>query len=219
MKIIDLSMTLKNNMIYYPGDPIPEFHPALTFEKDGCRVTELKIGSHTGTHMDAPSHFIKDGKTVDEISLYNCMGRAEIIDCREIKAGEEITKNIISNNIERIKQAEIVLLYTGWTEKCTDKDIYNHPYISKETASLLVECNIKAVGVDMLNVDKTITEGEKYTENATEAHNILLGNGILIVENLVNISAINFKNPFVCFFPLNIKGADGSPVRAIAIEE
>ena len=215
-KIVDLSVTLENGMMYYPGDPVPEISPALTLEKDGCRVTNLAIGSHTGTHMDAPSHFVKEGKTIEQIALSKCMGKAAVIKLTNLEPCHKITAEDIKEQLPKNGKVQIILFHTDWTEKYGTKVFYQHPYLSKEAAELLVSLGISVVGVDMLNVDHTCLEEEMYTEESTEAHQVLLGNDVLIVENLTNLGAIDFVEPYVVFTPLKIKGADGSPVRALA---
>ena len=72
-EIVDLSILIENNMIYYPGDPEPELSKYITLEEDGCQVMKLNIGTHTGTHMDAPAHFVKNGKTIDNVNLKKCI--------------------------------------------------------------------------------------------------------------------------------------------------
>lgn len=217
-KIVDLSVSLENGMMYYPGDPVPEISPALTLEKDGCRVTQLHIGSHTGTHMDAPSHFVKEGKTIEEIELSKCMGRAAVVTLTNLAPCHKITLEDIREQLPKAGEVQVILLHTEWTGKYGTEEFLQHPYLSKEVAEMFVSLGIQAVGVDMLNVDHTCQEGELYTEDSTEVHQVLLGNEIIIVENLTNIGAVDFENPYVMFVPLKISGADGSPVRAVAVE-
>ena len=215
-EIVDLSILIENNMIYYPGDPEPKLSKYITLEKDGCRVMKLNICTHTGTHMDAPAHFMKNGKTIDNIDLKNCMGRAVVVHLPNLKPYYEIVPEDFNSLEEHIKNSSIVLFNTGWIYKVGTEEFYKHPYISKSSAQYLKDLGIKAVGVDMLNVDKTCVEGEQYTENSTSAHNVFLGNDILIVENLINLEKLNTTGSTVMFLPLKIKDGDGSPVRAVA---
>lgn len=217
-KVIDLSVNLENGMMCYPGDPVPEISPALTLEKDGCRVKKLNIGSHTGTHIDAPSHFVKEGKSIEQIKLSKCMGKAAVITLMNLEPCHKIILEDIKKQLPKVGEVEVILLHTGWTEKYGTKEFWQHPFLSKEVAEIFVSLGIQAVGVDMLNVDRTCLEGELYTEDSTQAHQVLLESEIIIVENLTNIRAIDFKNPYVMFLPLKINEADGSPVRAVAIE-
>ena len=217
--IIDLSIDIENNMPYYPGDPKPSISPALTLDCDGCRVTDLHIGSHTGTHMDAPSHFMADGKTISEINLEQCMGKALVADLTNLAPLTRIMPTDC-HNLKRIydKDIEIIILHTNWTCKIGTEDFYKHPFLSTELCECIISANIKAVGVDMLNVDKTETTDVFYEESSIAAHHMLLGNNIIIVENLCNLDNLSTDTPFVTFAPLKIIGADGSPVRAYATE-
>lgn len=215
-EIIDLSILIENNMIYYPEDPKPEISKYITLEKDGCRVMKLNIGTHTGTHMDAPAHFIKDGDTIDNIDLKNCMGKAVVVHLPNLKPCYEIVPEDFNKFEEDIKNSSIVLFNTGWIYKANTEEFYKHPYISKSAAKYLKNLGIKAVGVDMLNVDKTCIEGEQYTESSIASHNVFLGNNILIVENLTNLEKLSTTGSTVMFLPLKIKDGDGSPVRAVA---
>lgn len=218
MQYIDLSITIQSNMPYYPGDPAPSVAPALTIAEDGCHVMHLNIGSHTGTHVDAPSHFIPGGKTIDTIPLDRFIGRGLIISLPNLNEYHSISLADISPYADKLADADIVLFHTGWMDKAGTDAFYKHPVISKEVAKLLAASQIKAVGVDMLNVDKTCLGEELYAEGSMAAHEILLGNDILIIENLTNLSAVDFDNPTILFFPLAICGGDGSPVRAIATD-
>lgn len=215
-EIIDLSILIENNMIYYPEDPEPEISKYITLEKDGCRVMKLNIGTHTGTHMDAPAHFIKDGDTIDNIDLKNCVGKAVVVHLTNLKPCYEIVPEDFNKFEKDIKNSSIVLFNTGWIHKANTEEFYKHPYISKSAAEYLKNLGIKAVGVDMLNVDKTCIEGEQYTESSIASHNVFLGNNILIVENLTNLEKLRTTGSTVMFLPLKIKDGDGSPVRAVA---
>lgn len=215
-EIVDLSILIENNMIYYPGDPEPELSKYITLEEDGCQVMKLNIGTHTGTHMDAPAHFVKNGKTIDNVNLKKCIGKAVVVHLPNLKPYYEIVPEDFNKLEEHIKISSIVLFNTGWIYKAGTEEFYKHPYISKSTAEYLKNLGVKAVGVDMLNVDKTCIQGEQYTENSTASHNIFLGNDILIVENLTNLEKLDTTGSTVMFLPLKIKDGDGSPVRAVA---
>lgn len=218
MNIVDLSMKIQNDMPFFPGDPIPNLIPALTLERNGCHVTALNIGSHTGTHVDAPSHFINNGKTIDQIPLEHFCGKGLVIHLPNLKFHHCITPEDVKPYIDKLDDIEIVLIHTGWDKYIHSNTLTKHPFISSELAQLFVEHNIKAVGVDMLNVDSTQITSNMYMPDLMQAHNILLSNQILIIENLTNLDKITFDNPFIMFFPLFLADGDGSPVRAIAIE-
>lgn len=218
-KILDLSIPINNHMPFYPGDPKPQIGAHITIEQDGCQVMELHIGTHTGTHMDAPRHFLAGGACVDQIPLERCMGKALIITLPDLEENHPICPMDIQEYLPKLATCEVVLIHTGWMNRYGSESFYHHPYLSHDLAELLASYPIKAVGVDMLNVDRTHTNGEAYEMEAFYAHDILLNKEIIIIENLIHLELADFQNPYCVFFPLNIEGGDGSPVRAVLMEE
>lgn len=217
-KILDISIPIRNQMPFYPGDPRPEIAPYISLAQDGCQVMELHIGTHTGTHMDAPRHFLVDGACVDQISLEKCMGRALVISIPGLEPDYPICPVDIFTYLPELASCEVVLFHTGWMNQYGKDVFYHHPYLSRELAELLASYPIQAVGVDMLNVDRTQSNGEAYDMEAFCVHDILLKKEIIIIENLINLEQADFKNPYCIFFPLKIEGGDGSPVRAVLME-
>ena len=185
--IVDLTLELSEETPVYPDDPRVEIRKWTTIEKDGYYMNALFLGEHSGTHVDAPAHFIPDGKTIDEIPLEKFIGKGVVIDVsslnRSIKP-EDITKN-----------TEVVLFYTGGREI----------YLSEEGAKHLVELDIKAVGIDAPTI------GDFNT------HKVLLSNEVIIFENLTNLQRLIEKEFTFFGVPLKIKNGSGSPVRAFAI--
>lgn len=217
-KIVDLSIPVEDWMPFYPGDPVPHVKKALTLTKDGCRVRKLSIGTHTGTHVDAPAHFIREGSTIEHIPMDRFMGQGVVIDLMGLESRHQITVEDLTNSKKTFEGAEVALLHTGWMEKYGNAEFYEHPYLTREAAEYLVAQGIKAVGVDMLNVDRTLTDGELYKPGGMAAHEVLLGNEVIIIENMTNLELIDFEAPHISYVPLKITDGDGSPVRAFAME-
>lgn len=218
-KIIDLSIPVEEWMPHFPGDPVPQVKKVLTLAKDGCRVRKLLLGTHTGTHVDAPAHLIREGHTIEELPLEQFMGTGIVINLLNLQPNHKITVDDIAGYEAQARQAEVVLLNTGWTKKYGHSEFFQHPYLSKEAAELIASWNIKAIGVDMLDIDKTESaKRETMKKQPMPAHEILLAHEIVIIENLTNIEEIDFERPHICYMPLNITGGDGSPVRAFAME-
>ncbi len=202
---IDISVTLKSGMAHWPGDPavdIKRINNMDTGDKNNLSI--LSMGAHAGTHMDAPLHFIKEGKGLDEIPLQAIMGKARVIEIEDnesIKLGELKKHNI--NSGERI------LFKTRNSERCWSIDdfIEDFVYIDNDGAEYLAEKGVMTVGVDYLSVGG-------YKKNGTEVHNILLGSGIWLIEGL-DLSKIS-EGPYqlICL-PIKIKKSDGAPARAI----
>ena len=212
MSIIDLTHEIHTGIMAYPGDPEISLEEACTHEADGCHVDYLKCGGHTGTHIDAPYHFLPEGKTITDYPLSRFIGEGVVLDLRHKKAGETITKEDLMSLQEKVQEGDFLVLQTGWCEKFGDEAYYNHPYLSAEAAQDIVELGVRLVAVDFLNVDPTIRE-------QWDVHPILLGSEVLIVENLNNSLALEPGERYrFGFLPLKLKDSDGAPVRAFAVE-
>ena len=208
MKIIDLTMPLDENTPIFPGDEEPEFLQTGTIAKEGFNMKSIKISSHTGTHMDAPSHMLDEGATLDEYSIDRFIGEAVVIDARKTGEGNEII--VSEKELAVIRKNDIVLFWTGHTEKAGTSGFFrDNPVISEKIARQLAAKGVKMVGIDSFTPDN-----EPY-----ESHKILFEGNIPIVENLVNLDKLKGKI-FTCYIlPLNITEADGAPCRAIAVLE
>jgi arylformamidase len=203
LKIFDLSIPYEAGMPYFKGDPVPEVKQFRTIGKDGYNVKEIRIGTHTGTHIDAPSHFIEGGKNVDQLNISDLWGVATCIPYNPHRKMEL-----------PLQHYEIIFLYTGYNLKWHEFKIFeNYSYIKKEDAQKLREYGVKLVGIDSPTAD---------SENSKdfEAHRILLTGYIPIVENLNSESLRSLVNhSFLAqIMPLLIKDGDGSPARVVAIE-
>ncbi len=229
MEVIDLTHTIHDDIQIYPGDPIPSISRGLTHEKDDCHVDLLKLGSHTGTHIDAPYHFLKDGQRIDELPVQRFIGNGILIDVSAKSDRGLIEPDEVERYEDEITQGDFVIFRTGRDKYFGTPKYYLHPYLSAEGARILVEMGISLVGIDALNVDPTdygstdsdpsandLPDEEKY---GYPVHEILLSNNILIVENLCNLDKIKQVKGVYSFLPLKLKGSDGSPVRAVFLGE
>ncbi|AIF70013.1 hypothetical protein PAP_08125 [Palaeococcus pacificus DY20341] len=206
MKLVDLSMSLSKETPTYPGDPKVEIKPWASIGKDGYYMNALSFGEHSGTHVDAPAHFIKSGATIEEVPLERFMGNALVIDVSNLPPKAEITRGVLLDKLGgREVKDKIVLIYTGYSKKAKSEEWRG---LSRDGAELLVELSIKAVGIDAPSIDHDF-----------EAHKALLANKVLIFENLINLEKLIGKEFTFIAFPLKIKNGSGSPVRAVAILE
>lgn len=202
---IDISVLIKPDMHHWPGDP--EFKITRTMDMDKGdidNVSMLEMGSHTGTHMDAPLHFLKNGKSLDQLPLNAVVGPARVIEIRDDKTikPEELEKH-------NIKKGERILFKTSnssiaWKNKDFYKDFV---YISLKASEYLVKKGISVVGIDYLSVGGFYAEGDKI-------HQTLLGAGIWVIEglDLSNVGAGEYE--LICL-PLKILGSDGAPARVV----
>ena len=204
MEWIDISVPLHDGMVHWPNDPPVQIKRVLDIERgDTLSLSEISMGSHTGTHIDAPLHFIKRGMGIDQIPLSVLVGRARVL---EIKDAKSI--NLAEVIRYGIRREERILFKTRnsalWQ---TDRFSEDFVFISDEVADFLASRRVKIVGIDYLSVGGFKHEG-------SYPHKVLLGAGVWIIEGL-NLSQVGpGKFHFICL-PLKIKQGDGAPARAI----
>ncbi|OLD55014.1 hypothetical protein AUI46_06425 [archaeon 13_1_40CM_2_52_13] len=200
-------------MPVYPGDPSPSFESYSTLQKDGVNLTKITMGSHTGTHVDAPRHFIRDGIGIDRIPLNKLIGEAYVADLSKKPIGSGITSKDLRRELEtEIASDDIVAIYTGCSEHWGDKSINrDYTYLTEDAADYLVSKKVRAVGIDFLSVEKF-----KATEHLV--HKTLLGNGIFIVESLSNAlnQFVGQRILMICM-PIKLRDGDGAPSRVVAV--
>lgn len=202
MKIIDLTHSFTEKMPVYPGDPEPSLKQVASLEKDGFNDHMINTVMHVGTHMDAPLHMIADGKKMDEINTNKFIGKGILIDAR----GKDKVDASLLENIQ-IEEDSIVLVFTGFGSKYREQAYFeNYPGITEDFAQKMVELKVKIVGMDILGPDQP----------PFPTHKILLGNGILIIENLTNLDQlVGVKGFEVIALPAKFH-TDAAPVRIIA---
>ena len=213
MHIYDLSHPLNENISIYPNDPTFKATAAASFREHGYSVTALSMGSHAGTHIDAPYHFFENGKKVDEIDLSTLVDFASIIDVTGKSDREAITWNDLLPFESRIKECRILIIQTGWSQYWGTSKYYDHPYLTREAAHNIISSGVRVLGIDTLNPDQTILDG---SDGDFAVHEVILGAGGLIVENLTNLHSLPAEQMTVSFLPLNLSACDASPIRAVA---
>ena len=207
MKIYDLSHPLNNKSPVYPGTPNPVFKPLSKIEKEGFRETRFNFHSHLGTHIDAPSHMIKNGLSLDKMPVSSFSGKAFIISIPDNH--KSIKKKHLSPIEDKINKVEFILFRTGWS-RFWGKEEYldNYPVISEKALNWLLSFPLKGIGFDMISADSVVEDGYKN-------HLAILNKGMIIIENLIfPEDLIHNSGEFFCL-PIPYKNADGSPVRAI----
>lgn len=210
MKFIDLTQKISTQMPVYPGTEPPEFSYPCTIEENGFTEMEMRIYTHTGTHVDSPAHLFKGKPTLDLLPIEHFVGPAMVIDCSHLTKGEKISPNHLSPILNKLVGVDFVLFYTGWSKKWGQSAYFkDFPALSQEVAQMLSESNLKGVGIDAISVDPVSSQ-------QLSVHKALLSQNIIIIENLTNLDIlVNQIFTFSCF-PLKIVGVDGSPVRAVA---
>lgn len=209
MRIVDLSHPVTTGMPVYPGDPEVSITPALSVAKDTVAVARLALGSHSGTHLDAPSHSIEGGRTVDNIPLEMLQGEALILRA-PVGAAHCITATDLLDVLPESVPA-IVCVATGWDRHFADEQATAHPFVSLELAAKLWERGARVLGIDALSPDAS-GDPESTT---LPVHELWLGRDGVIVENLTRLTELPAKVE-VILAPLRLAGVDGSPIRAMA---
>lgn len=192
MNIIDVSRELFSAPVY-PGDPEPHRDLVRRMEMgDGCNLSGFYTGCHSATHVDAPRHFIEDGKTIDQLALSNFMGECTVVSAEGIITGSDID-DILPN-------AHKIILFKG----------DGKAFLSQSGAFALADSGITLIGTDATSIETG--------DDTFAAHKELLGAGILILEGL-DLSQVEPGNYRLIAMPLLLAGAEASPVRAVLIEE
>ena len=215
MKIIDLTLTVSDEIPTFPGSPQPSFIPWENVKEDGYNLELLFLSTHTGTHMDAPYHFLEKGAKIHEISLKKLVSEAILIKSKK-KSGGSITKTDIQKFEKKhgkITGFSSVIFYTGWQRNLQKKYYFTkNPGLSVSAAKYLASKKINLVGIDSPSIDLG-------TDSKFSVHHVFSKKGILIVENLANLEKIKSSKFHLVVLPLKLKNATGSPVRAIAFVE
>lgn len=208
MELVDLTQTIENGMPFFPGDPEPFIAPAAGVLAP-WRVLELRLGSHTGTHIDAPLHYFADGPGLDRYPPERFILPGTLV---TVKVTEDtaIEPQALEGALSHVPKGGALVLHTGWDRFWGRPDYSAHPYLSREACEAIVKAGVSLVAVDALNVDSTRL-------GTWHAHEILLGNDVLIVENLRGLEQLHPALDYTfAFVPLRIAGADGAPIRALA---
>ncbi|MGO1842335.1 MAG: cyclase family protein [Canibacter sp.] len=207
--MFDLSHELYSGMPIYPGDPEVTIGPALTIENDAVLVQHVSMGSHSGTHLDAPAHTVPGGRTLDQIGLSELQGEALILRPK-VQAQQAITPTDLG--LQQLTSVpQIVVIATGWSEHFGSNEYFDHPYLSAEAAAQLWQLGMRLLAVDVLSPDSTPSAD-------FPVHEIVLGGDGLIVENLTGLDQLG-ETARLGFFPLKLGAVDGAPVRAVAFED
>ena len=213
MKVVDLTLTISENIPTFPGSPQPNFISWENIEKDGYNLELLFLSSHTGTHIDAPYHFLKKGQKIHQILIKRLVTEAVLIKIRK-SADQAITKTDIERFEKKygiIDDGSTIIFHTGWQKNLQKKSYFlRNPGLAVSAAKYLASKKINLVGIDSPSID--LGKDGKFS-----VHHILAKNGILIVENLANLEKIHSEKFHFIVAPLKLKNATGSPVRAMAL--
>ncbi len=204
-KWIDVTIPLKSGMVHWPNDPEVKIRRIKDMnKKDHCNVSHLSLGSHTATHMDSPLHFLRDGRSLDQMPLTATVGPAKVFIIRDQEA-------IKVKEIKRLKmrKGDRILFKTTNSNRCwrSNRFFEDFVYMTKEAAQFLAEQGVQTIGVDYLSVGG-------FKKDGIQTHQILLKKGIWIIEGLNLAKIKEGKYDLICL-PLKIFNSDGAPARVI----
>jgi arylformamidase len=210
--ILDLTREVRNETKVFPGSPLPKFITWTKMDVHNYDSEVIFMSTHTGTHMDAPSHFASNASSIDKISVNRFISNAILI---KIKKGSNqlITTSELESSDIRIMDGDSIVFSTSW-ENEVDKDYFfsDSPGLSEDAAKYLINKKVNAVCIDSPSIDRG-------SDNNFPVHKILLSREILVVENLCNLKKLKTQYFTLVMTPLKLFGASGSPIRAIAIDK
>ena len=210
-RIVDLSLPIFHEMPVHPEDPRIGFVSFSRISVHGWNETQLLLSTHGGSHMDAPYHFIESGIGIDQVDLHKCVGRAQVIDLRGLAAERDLVISDLRPHEDLIRPGARLLFRTDWYKTFPDQRYYtDFNGISPELARWLADKGIVLIGVETFAV---------HPKEYETVHKAFLSKEIVIVEGLANLDRLESQEILFIALPLRLERLDGSPVRAIAIEE
>ena len=210
-------MSIEEGMQTFPTywHPFVEITQLGRHGLENRETRKLVLGTHTGTHIDAPRHFIPGGDTVDQIPLEQLVGEASVLDVSSFGSGMEVGPEDLERIIGK-RPVTRVLLQFNWDRHLGSESYYNDsPFLSETAAQWLVDHGCRLLGMDTAMPDNP--KNGRGCSNDSPNHKILLGNNVILLEYMVNLAALNQPVVQLIVAPLKILGGDGSPVRAFAI--
>jgi arylformamidase len=218
-RIVDLSMPIENHFRW----PVERRVAGSHAQGDVFEATWLGWTVHGFTHMDAAGHCVPGGPTTEQIPLERTVGDAAVVDLTPIAPNEAITGPRLAAAADHVRQGDIVVMKSCWEQQRSPRrpEFWTDaPYMTREASEWLLERKPRAVAFDFPQdfTIRLLLKGERrpLAENVT--HDVLLGNGVILIEYLSNTAALKGPRTFLCCLPLKIPGADGAPARVIALE-
>lgn len=214
MRLIDLSFPLEHGQLNFAWDPKISIVPHNSVTSIGYNITAISMSTHQGTHLDAPYHFYDNGKTIDQMTLDQFIGKASLVDLAPggaLEPSTPLTVEMFEPHEAKFRKGAKVIYRTGWDRMFGKPEYFSaFPTLTLKAAQWMADRGIGLIGMD------TPTPSTSWKE----CHLILLGKGVemVIVEGLTRLEQLPPEFTFIGF-PLNIKGRDGSPIRAVAMVE
>ena len=219
MKVVDLTLGLHNGMITYPTSSHQIFESSIMgrIEIEGRETRKFTMGSHCGTHVDAPKHFIKNGTSIDQFDVNDLVGEALLVDLGVRVPESVINENDIKNCVFELKKNNLkrVVFKTNWSKHWNSSQYYNNwPYFSEEAMDLLLNCDLKLIGLDFPSPDSAYFGNDCSMDSPN--HKKIFNKGIILTEYLTNLDMLNPGKIFLIVSPLKLIDFDGAPSRVLA---
>ncbi len=217
-EIIDLTYDMYEGMLKFGADWHVPFSMSQVGRHDveGRETRKVTFGTHTGTQIDAPLHFIKNGASIEQVGLSKLVGEVSIFDFTHVPEYYVIQKR----DLQKLKLSSRVIFRYGWQSRWPTKDYYSgYPCFSEDAAKYLVENGVQLLGFDCPSPDDSrlkLSGDLLGSKEDSPIHKILLGNGVVLAEYLTNLDKVkDLAGWSIAALPLRLKGADGSPARII----
>lgn len=219
METVDLTRRIEEGMTTFHTDLHSDvrINQLGSIAKHGRETREVTVGTHTGTHLDAPLHFIDGGRTVEDLSLDTLFGPVELLDFTHVDENEPVTVSMLENET----LGKRTIFQFGWEDRFGDPDTFynDYPYLTISTAEYLVDEGVDMLGFDTPSPDASSRPLDGGDEDSP-IHKVFHQNDVILVEYLMNLNEVNFESDWnVAALPLKIAGADGAPARVVVWKE
>ncbi|GAD52851.1 metal-dependent hydrolase [Halarchaeum acidiphilum MH1-52-1] len=225
-EVIDLTNPIEDDIPVWPSYPPIDLKKTKLAARDGFTMEKLTMRTHTATHVDAPRHFVPEGKSLDDFPAEKFAGEGVVLDLAPLENAETITVEHLEPFADDIEDGDVVLLHTGWDAHYghTPEWLFEFPHLHGEASQYLADAGAKAVGVDTPSVggwaDEMPAHGPSTDVDPADSHLPLLENDVIAIEELRNLDAVldgaETARAFFSYLPLDLHGTSGSPVRAVA---
>lgn len=207
----DLSNPIWEGMPFFPASFPAEIEQVSSVDRQGANVHKMTIATHHGTHVDAPRHYFNEGTALGELSLHKFMGEGVVLDLTSKPIGSGIGAADLEKYADLVHEGDIVILFTGCSEHLGEPGLDSkYTYLDGTGAEWLLAKKVKSVGIDFFSIDQ-------YGDRSSPAHNVLLGNGIPLIEEIsAEARQLTGHRVYVICLPLKVMAGDGAPARVIA---
>jgi arylformamidase len=207
MEMIDISWPITPQMTAYKDNKVVRIDQVKNFDEHHVRESVMQLGAHSGTHVDAPAHFIRDGVTIEKMSLIATSGPCRVLDMMHVE--QRITEqDLACSSID----AGIIILFKTRNSARDNHAPFdpNFIYLTASGAQYLVDKNVTAVGIDYLGIERN--------QPLHETHTLLLANGIALIEGL-RLAHVQPGDYFLLCMPISLVGTEAAPARAVLIKD